>query len=117
MLQSLLLVALPTTSIASITPADALSSVVSRRPMTLVRRLGTAPFIDRLWKVLCLGHNLTPEIINLLFLLLNLVNVFAIEKLGKSVFSLISLTEGLRPRPTWHASSILQKKNNRFAPG
>ena len=30
---------------------------------------------------------------------------------GKSVFSLISLTEGLRPRPSWHASSAQQKKN------
>ena len=32
-------------------------------------------------------------------------------KVGKSVLSLISLTEGLRPRPSWHASSAQQKKS------
>ena len=31
-------------------------------------------------------------------------------KVRKSVFSPISLTEGLRPRPSWHASSVQQKK-------
>ena len=31
-------------------------------------------------------------------------------KVGKSVFSPTSLTEGLRPRPSWHASSVQQKK-------
>ena len=30
-------------------------------------------------------------------------------KVRKSVFSPISLTEGLRPRPSWHASSVQQK--------
>jgi len=56
----------------------ALSSQVSRHPMALMRRLGAAPFIDWLWKVLCLITS-TPEMINLLLLFLNLVNVFAIN--------------------------------------
>ena len=38
------------------------------------------------------------------------------EKLGMSVFSLTSLTERLRPRPTWHASSTPQKKKTCLQP-
>ena len=45
------------------------------------------------------------------FVLLNLCVLFAmIRKVGKSVFSPTSLTEGLRPRPSWHASNVQQKK-------
>ena len=39
------------------------------------------------------------------------------EKFGKSVFSPTSLTEGLRPRPTWHASSAQPKKSFRSQAG
>ena len=35
-------------------------------------------------------------------------------KVRKSVFSPIPLTEGLRPRPSWHASSAQQKKARQF---
>ena len=38
------------------------------------------------------------------------------EKFGKSVFSPTSLTEGLRLRPTWHASSVQQKKFKKEEP-
>ena len=44
-----------------------------------------------------------------LYLFFNLQNVVAIHY-EKSGFSPASLTEGLRPRPTWHSSSIPQKK-------
>ena len=39
--------------------------------MTLVRRLGTTSLIDRLCKVLCLGHYSTSELIRLLYCCLN----------------------------------------------
>ena len=38
------------------------------------------------------------------------------KKIGKSVFSPTSLTEGLRPRPTWHASSVQKKTFSQLIP-
>jgi len=32
------------------------------------------------------------------------------RKVSKSVFSPLALTEGLHPRPSWHASRVQQKK-------
>jgi len=98
---------LPTTLMASITPADALSSQVSRHPMTSRTTLGYGAFHQhRLSLTLS-----TSELINFAFVLLlfNLLNVFAIQL---KVFSPASLTEGLRPRPTWHLSSIPQKRSD-----
>ena len=91
---------------ASIAPADAFSSQVSRAT------LGHGAFHrHRLRNGLSVFDTLdlgASEFASL-YLLFNLLNVFAI-RFEKSVVSPASLTEGLRPRPTWHSISIPQKK-------